>query len=88
MTWEIVTGILALVGGFVTLMGVVVKVNGTMARLDATMKLVQEAIKEFKTSSHATHKKLFEKIDDHEHTLNDHESRIKILEDHDKEEKT
>ncbi len=34
MTWEIVVGLIALMGALVTICGVVVKVNGTLVRLE------------------------------------------------------
>ena len=38
MTWEIVVGLIAILGALVTICGVVVKVNGTLVRLEDAMR--------------------------------------------------
>ena len=80
MTWEIVIGIIALVG-FIGSIGVwVSKLSTTLATLSTTIELLVNTVKEFKSNSHDTHSKLFEKIGEHRNVLSDHETRIKILE--------
>lgn len=80
MTWEIVVGIIALVG-FIGSIGVwVSKLSTTLATLSTTIELLVNTVKEFKSNSHDTHTKLFEKIGEHSIMLSDHETRIKILE--------
>lgn len=80
MTWEIVLGIIALVG-FVGSIGVwVSKLSTTLATLSTTIELLVNTVKEFKANSHETHTTLFEKIGEHTTMLSDHEVRIKILE--------
>ena len=80
MTWEIVVGIIALVG-FIGSIGVwISKLSSTLATLSTTIELLVNTVKEFKTNSHATHTILFEKIGEHGTKLSDHETRIKVLE--------
>lgn len=80
MTWEIVVGIIALVG-FIGSIGVwVSKLSTTLATLSTTIELLVNTVKEFKANSHDTHTKLFERLGEHSLQLSDHETRIKILE--------
>lgn len=72
MTWEIVLGIIALVGAFVTVMGVVVKVNGTLTRLEEAVRQLREFIE-----------KQEQKNTKYAEQLADHELRITRLEDRD-----
>jgi hypothetical protein len=80
MTWEIVLGIIALVG-FVGSIGVwVSKLSTTLATLSTTIELLVNTVKEFKSNSHETHNTLFKQIGEHSIQISDHETRIKILE--------
>lgn len=87
MTWEIVVGIIALVGFVGSIATWISKLSKTLGVLDTTLRVLDSTIKDFKRSSHETHAKLFGKVDEHERMLGEHEVRIKILEDHDKEDK-
>lgn len=80
MTWEIVLGLIALIG-FIGSIGMwVSKLSTTLATLSTTIELLVNTVKEFKSDSHETHQMLFDKIGEHNTQLSDHETRIKILE--------
>lgn len=73
MTWEIFLGIVALVS-FIGTVGLwISKLSKVLAVLETTVGSLAEAIKEFKANSKVEHKELHRRIDNHE-------SRILILE--------
>lgn len=74
MSWEIVTGIIALIGVFGTVATWSSKLSMTLANLEATLKSLQETLKELKENNHESHKDIYQK-------LANHETRISHLED-------
>ncbi len=73
MTWEIVVGIISLVTFFISAGAVVYKLSGALAVLETTIRTLAETIRELRSSSHDTHKQLFDRVEDHE-------TRITVLE--------
>jgi hypothetical protein len=80
MTWEIVLGIIALVGFVGSVATWISKLSKTLGVLESTIKVLNETISEFKKNSHSTHEKIFERLTDDEMTLQNHEGRIQNLE--------
>lgn len=80
MTWEIVLGIIALVGFVGSVATWISKLSKTLGVLESTIKVLNETISEFKHNSHSTHEKIFERLTDDEKTLQNHEGRIQSLE--------
>lgn len=80
MTWEIVAGIITLVGFMVTILGLFAKLIGTLARLDETIKHLQETIAQDRDDNKAAHDLLFKKTHAHSEILDNHELRIHDLE--------
>lgn len=80
MTWEIVVGIIALVGFIGSIAAYVAKLSRTLAMLETTLQVLNTTLKEMKESSKTTHRELFAKIDKHEETLSQHEGRLLVLE--------
>ena len=80
MTWEIVVGIIALVGFIGSIAAYVAKLSRTLAMLETTLKVLNETLKDMKANSKTTHKELFKKIDEHEKILNHHGERLLLLE--------
>lgn len=66
MTWEIVTGIIALVGFVVTVATVTSKYSGVMAKLEATLTALNETLEELKENNRASHKDIYNKLGDHD----------------------
>lgn len=81
MTWEIVLGIIALVGFIGTVGTWISKLSKTLGILENTIGILNRTIDEFKKNSHTTHEKLFERLNENEKTIENHEGRIKVLED-------
>jgi len=70
VSWEIIAGLVTLVGAFISVMTVVVKVNGTLTRLDEAVRQLRAAIGEQQKQNDAFAS-----------TLAAHETRIALLED-------
>ncbi len=73
MTWEIVLGIIALVGFMISVGAIIAKASQMFAALNAAINMLTETLKEFKKDSKADRKELHDVVDDHE-------TRIVILE--------
>lgn len=73
MSWEIVLGIIALVGLIGTFVGVAWKISTTLATLDVTIRTLRQTLDELRADSKETHGDIYEKI-------NDHDKRICIIE--------
>ena len=75
MTWEIVAGIISLLGVFGLVAGWTAKLSRALATLDTTIKALNETITTVQDNNRASHKDFYKKLDDHE-------IRIVKLEDH------
>ena len=73
MTWEIVLGLIALVGFLISVGAIVAKTSQMFATLNAAITMLTETLKEFKKDSKTDRKELHDMVDDHE-------TRIVILE--------
>ena len=66
MSWEIVAGIIALVGFIGTVAAWVSKLSHTLTSLEMTLKALQEVLSELKENNKESHKEFYHKLDDHE----------------------
>lgn len=73
MTWEIVLGLIALVGFLISVGAIVAKTSQMFATLNAAITMLTETLKEFKKDSKSDRKGLHDVVDNHE-------TRIVILE--------
>lgn len=80
MTWEIALGVIALAGFVMSIAAGASKLAKTMGVLENTIKVLRETISEFKHDSNSTHEKIFDRLNEDEKTLTDHEGRIQNLE--------
>lgn len=80
MTWEIVVGIIALVGFVVSIGTLLFKLSAVLTRLDVTVKDMQAANAADRKCKEAEHREMYDTLDKHEKTLSDHEMRIHDLE--------
>ena len=69
MTWEIVLGIISLVGLVGTFVAAAVRVSKTMAMLDVTIQDLKDTLAEFRASNKESHKDFFDRLDNHEHRI-------------------
>lgn len=65
MTWEIVVGIIALAGFVGTMATYASKLAKTIATLETTVKVFSDALVDMRKGSKATHKEIFNKLEDH-----------------------
>ena len=80
MSWEILAGLITIVGSLIGLGTVLAKLIGVLTRLDDTVKQLRSDLDRQREDNKESHKRLFERIDDHETRINDHERRISDLE--------
>lgn len=88
MTWEIALGVIALLGFAGTSAAQAWKLSKTIGSLESAVTSLESAVKEFRCNAHATHEKLFSRLDEHGKRLSEHEVRIKNLEKEKNGEKT
>ncbi|MCQ2354723.1 MAG: hypothetical protein MJ102_06435 [Clostridia bacterium] len=69
MTWEIVVGLISLVGSLIAVMNVVVRVNRTLTVLESAVGRLDETVRDQSAKNRA----FFDR-------LGDHETRITLLE--------
>ena len=80
MTWEIVVGIIALVGFVVSIGTLLFKLSSILTRLDVTVKDMQAANNADRKIKEAEHKEMYDTLEEHEKRLMNHEIRIHDLE--------
>ena len=78
MTWEIVTGIIALVGFVVTIATISSKQSGLLAKLETTLNALNETLEELKENNRESHKDIYNKLSDHETRVAEIETKINI----------
>lgn len=85
--WSVVTVLIAIVGLFATVSAPIISLNKNIATLNAEMKRSNArldkhdlAFKEQQASAHESHQKLWEKNNEQDKVLGDHETRIRVLE--------
>lgn len=73
MSWEIVVGIIALIGVFSTIATWAGKLSRSLSSLETTLKGLNETLQELKDNNHESHKEFYKR-------LNEHDCRIAKLE--------
>ena len=73
MTWEIVAGIIALIGVFGSVATWASKLSRSLSSLETTLKNLDETLQELKDTNHESHKEFYKR-------LNEHDCRITKLE--------
>lgn len=92
MEWTTVTVIIALVGMIVTVTTPLIKLNSSITRLTVILDNIKadledqkKALSAQKAESRESHRRLWAHNDEQDNTLNDHETRIRVLEQQNKE---
>lgn len=78
--WTVVTVVVALVGLVVAVAGPLIKLNTTLAKLDANVDALRGEMKSLTTRNSESHDRIFKRLDETDTTINDHETRITVLE--------
>ena len=69
MSWEIVVGIIALVGFIGTVATWVSRLSHTLTSLEMTLKALREVLDELKENNKESHKEFYSRLDDHNDRL-------------------
>lgn len=92
MEWTTVTVIIALVGLIVTVTTPLIRLNSNITRLTvildgikAELEEQKKALSAQKADSRESHRRLWAHNDEQDNTLKDHETRIRVLEQQNKE---
>lgn len=78
--WSVVGVIIALVGLGAAIIKPILSLNTTITELTISAKQLRDNIAELANENTKSHRRLFEKNDEQDLTLSDHECRIKRLE--------
>ncbi len=70
MTWEIVVGIIALIGVFGTVATWSSKLSRTLASLETTLDALRDTLEELKDNNRESHKEFYHRLDDHDVRIN------------------
>ena len=66
MTWEIVSGMIVLVGFIITIAGYASKLSQALSSLEITLQALKETLEELKDSNKASHKEFYDKLAEHD----------------------
>lgn len=83
--WTVFLVITVLFGFVAAVMAPIIKLNTTITELNGTMERLREKLDDLTTDNKDAHKRMWTKLDSHEAKLDDHEIRIKLVEDHQKQ---
>ena len=78
--WGVVGVIIALAGLDATFLAPALKLNASITKLTVTVQQLVRDMEDQRERSHEAHKRLWDKNDEQDKTLNDHETRITTLE--------
>ena len=78
--WGVVGVIIALAGLASTVLVPALRLNASITKLTVTVQQLVRDMEDQRERSHEAHKRLWDKNDEQDKTLNDHETRITTLE--------
>lgn len=80
MTWEIVLGIIALVGFFITCATPMIKLNTSITRLNETIGTIRDIVERNDADNKQSHARIYNRLDAHEDAIHAHSERIASME--------
>lgn len=80
--WSVVGVIIALVGLIATIVPPLTKLTQSITKLTVVVDRLDAEQKEQRAAAKTSHQKLWDKCGEQDETLNDHEHRITVLEEH------
>jgi len=69
MTWEIVVGLIALIGCAISLGGVLAKLVRALTRLELTISTLETTLAELKSGNDAAHREIWDEIEEHDERI-------------------
>lgn len=80
--WGVVGVIVALAGLFLTVGAPIIRLITSITRLTGTVEALQKDMEGLTVKNTESHRRIWEHNDEQDERLNDHETRIKLIEDH------
>lgn len=66
MTWDIITGLITMIGCLIALGTLLAKLISILTKLDNTLTQLQRELGEFKADNKESHKRIWGKLDNHD----------------------
>ena len=82
MEWTVVTVVIARVGLGAAIIKPIVSLNTAITKLTVVVGQLQDNIESLTSRNSESHDRLFKRLDEQGETINDHETRITVLERH------
>lgn len=76
MTWEILVGIITLVGFIISVIGPIMKLTKVMTELTVSVTNLKDVVDQMGTKNSESHKKIWDHIDEQDKKIDDHEKRL------------
>lgn len=80
MEWETFGGVAAVVAVLIGILTPVIKLNSSVTKLNTLLEQVSKELRELKEANSATHKSLWDRLNQQEKELSSHETRLRLLE--------
>ena len=80
MEWTVVSVLVVLVGLFATIGAPIIKLIASITKLTSSVEYLQESMEVLTKRNSGTHGRIFKKLEEHDETFGDHETRITVLE--------
>ena len=80
MEWQVVTVIIALVGLVTAIAAPLIRLNNNITKLTVMLDQALERLTKQEENSHISHKRIWDKNEEQDKMLNDHEKRISFIE--------
>ena len=78
--WEVFLTIGTLVTFLIAVGGPMLKLNTTLTKLIDKAETLEKSFEKTQNSNHDVHKRMWNEIEEHEHKLSDHETRLQLME--------
>lgn len=82
MEWTVVTVLVVVIGLVVTILTPAIKLNTSVTKLATLVDSLNNKISTTETNNAEAHRRIWNELDDQKDTLNQHETRITVLEKH------
>lgn len=78
--WDVVVAFSALAALFGSIVAPIVKLTRAITRLNATLESVEKNVADLTSENRADHARIREQVREQDRMLNDHETRIRVME--------
>ena len=81
--WSVFGTLVAIVGFVITVVTPIIKLNTSIVKLTQIVDTMAKDLSDLTTRNAATHERIFQKLESHDHVIAEHETRIRVLENKD-----